>query len=198
MEAVAQKLEQPLMVNDYHRKEVVFGDEKAQSQFTINTNLITAADELHAGPTPTPTPKPNPEKVITIVPNVPRGGIEEGEIIATRRRNKGWEVLKSFVYGGLAELLASLSLVTSSASADANTCMYSSSNMYACIHSNSYVTYFTTVLYYVTSGVLASVLTYVAGALVKRLVEQLGWFDTHPTINAMSFPIGKNQGMSYY
>ncbi|QHO08161.1 uncharacterized protein LOC107637951 [Arachis ipaensis] len=49
MEAVAQKLEQPLMVNDYHRKEVVFGDEKAQSQFTINTNLITAADELHAG-----------------------------------------------------------------------------------------------------------------------------------------------------
>ncbi|KAL4356068.1 hypothetical protein AHAS_Ahas09G0049700 [Arachis hypogaea] len=430
MEAVAQKLEQPLMVNDYHRKEVVFGDEKAQSQFTINTNLITTAadhDEVHAasathyntndfgpiliqevlkgtyhhhqdekgisgtkeknwlpisdssssshevnpqkaleeeepigvvisttekireiylkkiyimppnhefycpncnvciekvvlcktgkqtdspqftdeqqeppvrcsacfgfliqkgrewfsgflpisapapGPTPTPTPKPN----------VARGGIEEGEIIASRRSNKGWEVLKSFVYGGLAELLASLSLVTSSASADANTLNIVAlaianliGGLVLLIHnllgtrdhfylhtfvavlsflifgllppvvygfsfresddkelklaavavasligitllalgkahtqrrpnSNSYVIYFTTVLYYVTSGVLASLLTYVAGALVKRLVEQLGWFDTHPTINAgfanaMSFPIGKNQGMSYY
>ncbi|XP_020967052.1 uncharacterized protein LOC107619581 isoform X2 [Arachis ipaensis] len=442
MEAVAQKLEQPLMVNDYHRKEVVFGDAKAISQFTINTNLITTAvDEVDAasatnyntnefgpilihqkgtyhhqqheeknwlpisdssssshevnpqkvleeeepigvvvsttekireiylkkiyimppnhefycpkcnvciekvvlcktgketdspqftqqqeppvicsacfgfliqkgrewfsgflpisapapGPTPTPTPKPN----------VPRE-TEEGEIIATKSSNKGWEVLKSFVYGGLAELLASLSLVTSSASADANTLNIVAlaianliGGLVLLIHnlrdlkntkareeeteneagvdkyyellgrrdnfylhtfvavlsflifgllppvvygfsfresddkelklaavavasligltllalgkahtqrrpnSNSYVIYFTTVLYYVTSGVLASLLTYVAGALVKRLVEQLGWFDTHPTLNdgfanAMSFPIGKNQGMSYY
>ncbi|KAL1339290.1 hypothetical protein AAHE18_U025300 [Arachis hypogaea] len=426
MEAVAQKLEQPLMVNDYHRKEVVFGDEKAQSQFTINTNLITtAADEVLKGtyhhhqdekgisgtkeknwlpisdssssshevnpqkaleeeepigvvisttekireiylkkiyimppnhefycpncnvciekvvlcktgkqtdspqftdeqqeppvrcsacfgrewfsgflpisaPAPGPTPTPTPK------PNVARGGIEEGEIIASRRSNRGWEVLKSFVYGGLAELLASLSLVTSSASADANTLNIVAlaianliGGLVLLIHnlrdlknteareeeteneaavdkyyellgtrdhfylhtfvavlsflifgllppvvygfsfresddkelklaavavasligitllalgkahtqrrpnSNSYVIYFTTVLYYVTSGVLASLLTYVAGALVKRLVEQLGWFDTHPTINAgfanaMSFPIGKNQGMSYY
>lgn len=36
---------------------------------------------------------------------------------------KGWEILKSIVYGGLAELLASLSVVTSAASVDATTCM---------------------------------------------------------------------------
>nr|KYP59406.1 hypothetical protein KK1_014841 [Cajanus cajan] len=35
--------------------------------------------------------------------------------------SKGWEILKSVVYGGLAELLASLSVVTSAASADATT-----------------------------------------------------------------------------
>lgn len=36
--------------------------------------------------------------------------------------SKGWEILKSIVYGGLGQLLASLSVVTSAASADATTC----------------------------------------------------------------------------
>jgi len=45
------------------------------------------------------------------------------EPIITRGSRKGWEVLKSIVYGGLAELLASLSVVTSAASADAATGM---------------------------------------------------------------------------
>lgn len=41
---------------------------------------------------------------------------------------------------------------------------------------NNYVTYIKTLSFYVTSGVLASLLTYLAGSLMKRLVEQLGWF----------------------
>lgn len=44
--------------------------------------------------------------------------------------------------------------------------------------SNTFMTYFKTVTFYVTSGVLASLLTYEAGALMKKLVEQLGWFET--------------------
>jgi hypothetical protein len=36
--------------------------------------------------------------------------------------NKALEILKSIVYGGLTESLASLSVVTSAASADAATC----------------------------------------------------------------------------
>jgi len=46
-------------------------------------------------------------------------------IITTRTTgsSKGWEILKSIVYGSLAELLASLSVVTSAASADSTTCM---------------------------------------------------------------------------
>ncbi|XP_020223120.1 membrane protein of ER body 2 [Cajanus cajan] len=193
--------------------------------------------------------------------------------------SKGWEILKSVVYGGLAELLASLSVVTSAASADATTLSivalgianligglsvlghnlkdlrasqptpreqgsegdtendkyyellgkrenfflhaffailsflifglvppivygfsFSESDdkdlklaavaatSLICItllgiakahiqRRNSYVTYLTTVAFYVTSGVLASLLTYVAGAFMKRLVEQLGWFQ---------------------
>lgn len=43
--------------------------------------------------------------------------------------------------------------------------------------SNNYFTYFRTVFFYVTSGILASLLTYVAGTAIKRLVEQLGWFE---------------------
>ena len=50
------------------------------------------------------------------IPDTPRG---DGR---GPQSSKAWEVLKSFVYGGLAELLASLSVVTSAASADATTC----------------------------------------------------------------------------
>lgn len=190
---------------------------------------------------------------------------------------KGWEILKSIVYGGLAELLASLSVVTSAASVDATTLsivalgvanligglsvlghnlrdlkasqprqgsetqaqedkyyelLGKRENFYLhaffailsflifglvppiaygfsfresndkdlklaavavasliCItllgmakahiqRSNTFMTYFKTVTFYVTSGVLASLLTYEAGALMKKLVEQLGWFET--------------------
>ncbi|RDX79428.1 Membrane protein of ER body-like protein, partial [Mucuna pruriens] len=198
-------------------------------------------------------------------------------INTTPESSKGWEILKSIVYGGLAELLASLSVVTSAASADATTLSIvalgianligglsvlghnlkdlkasqpreegSETNaqedkyyellgkrenfvlhtfvamlsflifgllppiVYGfsfresddkdlklaavagasliCIallgiakahiqRPNTYMTYFKTVAFYVTSGVLASLLTYVAGTLMKRLVEQLGWFE---------------------
>lgn len=45
---------------------------------------------------------------------------------------------------------------------------------------NTFMTYFKTVTFYVTSGVLASLLTYVAGAQIKKLVEQLPWFQPKP------------------
>ncbi|MED6155575.1 hypothetical protein PIB30_006443 [Stylosanthes scabra] len=257
-----------------------------------------------AGPTPTSNPERDPSVVIPVIPDEPTR--PENKAIRRSNNNKGWEVLKSFVYGGLHELLASLSLVTSSASADANTLNIVAlaianiiGGLVLLIHnirdlkntqpreeetetevpidkyyetlgkrdhfylhtfvavlsflifgllppvvygfsfresddkdlklaavagasligmtllalakahtqrrpnSSRYVIYLTTVSYYVTSGVLASLLTYVAGAAVKRLVEQLGWFEPQPTINGgivngMSFPIGKNQGLSYY
>ncbi|KAK7286827.1 hypothetical protein RJT34_22101 [Clitoria ternatea] len=47
--------------------------------------------------------------------------------------------------------------------------------------SKTYMTYIKTVSFYVTSGVLASLLTYVAGTLINRLLEHLGWFE--PTSN---------------
>ncbi|TKY68652.1 Membrane protein of ER body 1 [Spatholobus suberectus] len=43
---------------------------------------------------------------------------------------------------------------------------------------NSYMTYFKTVLYYVSTGAVASVLSYLAGDLVKKLIEKLGWFES--------------------
>ncbi|KAG2380930.1 Membrane protein [Vigna angularis] len=204
------------------------------------------------------------------------------QAIITEGSNKGWEILKSIVYGGLAELLASLSVVTSAASADAATVSVVAlgianliggltvlthnlrdlkaskpreegsetneaevdkyyeqlgrrENFYLhaffailsflifglvppivygfsfgesddkdlklaavagasliCITflaiakahtqrtNNTFMTYFKTVTFYVTSGVLASLLTYVAGAQIKKLVEQLGWFQPKP------------------
>ncbi|TKY68654.1 Membrane protein of ER body protein [Spatholobus suberectus] len=197
-------------------------------------------------------------------------------VITRPESSKGWEILKSIVYGGLAELFASLSVVTSAASADATTLSIvalgianligglavlghnlrdlkasqpreesSETNVQLdkyyellgkrenfllhafvailsflifglvppilygfsfresddkdlklaavagtsliCItllgiakahiqRSNTFMTYFKTVSFYVSSGVLASLLTYVAGALMKRLIDQLGWF----------------------
>ena len=64
---------------------------------------------------------------VSITVTGPSTSVTPGIIIrrteAGRESNKGWEVLKSIVYGGLAEILASLSVVTSAASADATTCM---------------------------------------------------------------------------
>ncbi|XP_058084178.1 membrane protein of ER body-like protein isoform X15 [Magnolia sinica] len=39
-------------------------------------------------------------------------------------------------------------------------------------------TYIKTLLYYVGTGMLASGLSYVAGQLIKKLLEKLGWFDS--------------------
>ncbi|XP_061346774.1 membrane protein of ER body-like protein [Gastrolobium bilobum] len=44
--------------------------------------------------------------------------------------------------------------------------------------SNNYLTYLQTVLYYLSTAAVASVLCYLAGDLVKKLVEKLGWFDS--------------------
>lgn len=42
---------------------------------------------------------------------------------------------------------------------------------------NSYLTYFQTVFYYVSTGAVASVLSYVAGDMVKKLIQRLGLFE---------------------
>jgi hypothetical protein len=42
---------------------------------------------------------------------------------------------------------------------------------------NSYITYFQTVFYYVTTGAVATVLCYLAGDMVKKLIEKLGLFE---------------------
>ncbi|XP_028765276.1 membrane protein of ER body-like protein, partial [Neltuma alba] len=39
-------------------------------------------------------------------------------------------------------------------------------------------TYLKTVLHYLSTGALTSVVSYLAGELVKELIEKLGWFDT--------------------
>jgi hypothetical protein len=44
-------------------------------------------------------------------------------------------------------------------------------------HVRPHRTYFTTMLYYITIGISASGLSYVAGMLLKQLVESLGLFD---------------------
>lgn len=46
----------------------------------------------------------------------------ETAVVQGAASSKTWEILKSIVYGGLTESLASLSVVTSAASADATTC----------------------------------------------------------------------------
>lgn len=63
----------------------------------------------------------------------------------------------------------------------------------------SYVTYFTTVFYYVTTGALVSLLTYIAGALMKRLVEQLGWFEPRSNLGLSLHEISiENPGWGSY
>jgi hypothetical protein len=42
---------------------------------------------------------------------------------------------------------------------------------------NSYITYFQTVFYYVSTGAVATVLSYLAGDMVKKLIEKLGLFE---------------------
>ncbi|CAK8560154.1 unnamed protein product [Lathyrus sativus] len=42
---------------------------------------------------------------------------------------------------------------------------------------NSYLTYFQTVFFYVSTGAVATVLSYLAGDMMKKLIEKLGWFE---------------------
>ncbi|CAJ1949531.1 unnamed protein product [Sphenostylis stenocarpa] len=54
---------------------------------------------------------------------------------------------------------------------------------------NTFITFFKTVTFYVTSGVLASLLTYVAGAQINKLIQHLGWFQPNPESNfSLSLP----------
>ncbi|XP_054782273.1 membrane protein of ER body-like protein isoform X4 [Prosopis cineraria] len=43
---------------------------------------------------------------------------------------------------------------------------------------NTYLIYLKTVLYYLSTGAMTSVVSYLAGELVKELIEKLGWFNT--------------------
>ncbi|OIW17654.1 hypothetical protein TanjilG_29004 [Lupinus angustifolius] len=196
-------------------------------------------------------------------PLIPREVVVVVEEVAS---NKALEILKSIVYGGLIESLASLSVVTSAASADATTlsivalaianligglfifahnlgelkaesvdrykellgekknfilhsfiaiisfiifglvpplvygfsfhesgdkdhkigavlaasvlCITLLSIAKAYIQrSNSFVAYFKTVLYYVSTGSVLSVFSYLAGDLVKKLLEKVPWIE---------------------
>ncbi|KAI4354317.1 hypothetical protein L6164_003189 [Bauhinia variegata] len=203
----------------------------------------------------------------------------EPEVIQEPESSSTWEILKSIVYGGLAESIASLGVVTSAASADATTinivalalanlvgglfilfhnlwelkseqprrANYSETNaakdryyellgkkenfflhatfavfsfilfglvpplVYGfsfhesgekdfklaavavasllCItllaiakayiqRSTGYLTYLKTVLFYVSTGAMASIVAYLAGDLIKKLIEKLGWFES--------------------
>ncbi|ESW06123.1 hypothetical protein PHAVU_010G021600 [Phaseolus vulgaris] len=58
---------------------------------------------------------------------------------------------------------------------------------------NSYFTYFKTVLYYISTGAVASLLSYIAGDLVKELIENLGWFDSVSNFSMQIPGIGVQQ-----
>ncbi|CAI8608159.1 unnamed protein product [Vicia faba] len=42
---------------------------------------------------------------------------------------------------------------------------------------NSYLTYFQTVFFYVSTGAVATLVCYLAGDMMKKLIEKLGWFE---------------------
>ncbi|RDX67821.1 Membrane protein of ER body-like protein, partial [Mucuna pruriens] len=58
---------------------------------------------------------------------------------------------------------------------------------------SSYLTYFKTVLYYVSTGAVASLLSYLSGDLVKKLVQKLGWFESASNISLQIPGIGEQQ-----
>ncbi|KAI9085289.1 hypothetical protein K1719_032812 [Acacia pycnantha] len=53
---------------------------------------------------------------------------------------------------------------------------------------NSYLTYLKTMLQYLSIGAMTSVVSYLAGELVKELIEKLGWFDTKSSSFALFLP----------
>lgn len=58
---------------------------------------------------------------------------------------------------------------------------------------NSYSTYFQTVFYYVSTGAVATVLSYLAGDMMKKLIEKLGWFEP-----ASSFALQNQPGFGSF
>jgi len=58
---------------------------------------------------------------------------------------------------------------------------------------STYFTYFKTVLYYVSTGAVASLLSYIAGDLVKELIQKLGWFDSASDFSLQIHGIGIQQ-----
>ncbi|KEH18175.1 vacuolar iron transporter-like protein [Medicago truncatula] len=53
---------------------------------------------------------------------------------------------------------------------------------------NSYSTYFQTVFYYVSTGAVATVLSYLAGDMMKKLIEKLGWFEPASSFDLQNQP----------
>ncbi|CAJ2663925.1 unnamed protein product [Trifolium pratense] len=60
---------------------------------------------------------------------------------------------------------------------------------------NSYITYFQTVFYYVSTGAVATVVCYLAGDMVKKLIERLGLFE--PETN-FAFSLQHQSGFGSY
>lgn len=53
---------------------------------------------------------------------------------------------------------------------------------------NTYATYLKTVLYYLSSGAMTSVVTYLVGKLIKEFIENVGWFDTKSSSFTLLLP----------
>ncbi|KAI5422929.1 hypothetical protein KIW84_046083 [Lathyrus oleraceus] len=162
-------------------------------------------------------------------------GPQKSQVVTKKKQfwktsSKKLEIVKSIVYGGLTESLASLSVVTSAASADAATlnivalaianligglfalghndfklaavagasviCITLLSILKAYIkRPNSYLTYFQTVFFYVSTGGVATVLSYLAGDMMKKIIEKLGWFEP---ASSLVFSLKNQHGLGSY
>ncbi|OIW18874.1 hypothetical protein TanjilG_25317 [Lupinus angustifolius] len=164
------------------------------------------------------------ENVLPFIPS------EVPAVIQEVARNKKMEIVKSIVYGGLTESLASLTVFTSAASADATIlppAVYGFSfhengdkdfkkliavvvASLLCItllsiakaytqKSNTFVAYFKTVIYYVSSGAVCLVLSYLAGDLVKKLLEKVSWLEPSSNfgLHVQGMSVQKTEWSSY-
>ncbi|KAJ7961564.1 Membrane protein of ER body-like protein [Quillaja saponaria] len=232
------------------------------------------------------SPQPNPVQGSTT--NAASSARNDAVITGRPGGGKMWEVLKSIVYGGLLEAIASLGVVTSAASADATTlnivvlafanlisglfvlvnniwemkadqprrsnndqdavvvdrykellgernnfilhafvsilsflifglvppvvygfsffesenkdislaavagasllCITLLAIAKAYIKKATFKTYVTTILYYVSTGAVASTVSYLAGVLIKKLIEKLGWFESSSNVTLPQIP----------
>lgn len=60
---------------------------------------------------------------------------------------------------------------------------------------NSYLTYFQTVFFYVSTGGVATVLSYLAGDMMKKIIEKLGWFEP---ASSLVFSLKNQHGFGSY
>ncbi|CAL5195491.1 unnamed protein product [Lathyrus oleraceus] len=60
---------------------------------------------------------------------------------------------------------------------------------------NSYLTYFQTVFFYVSTGGVATVLSYLAGDMMKKIIEKLGWFEP---ASSLVFSLKNQHGLGSY